>query len=348
MTITNLSDATAIETVSQPESAPLLGGASADADRDGAVLDAYSRAIIGAVEIVSPSVVNIESHRTAGSRTVPSGHGSGFFFTRDGFILTNNHVVEGADHLEAVLPDGRRLEASLIGTDPDTDLAVIRVAADHQAAVQFGDSERIRVGQLVIAIGNPYGFQATVTAGVISALGRSLRSGSGRMIDNILQTDAALNPGNSGGPLVTAQGQVIGVNTAIIRPAQGICFAIGINTAKFVAGRLIRDGNIRRSYIGVGGQTVPIPRRLVMYHQIRVQTGLLVASVEPESPAARAGLLMGDVIVAFDGGPIDGIDQLHRMLTDERVGIPAELQILRRTERLTMEIIPGERHKYGR
>jgi len=314
------------------------------------LLDAYSRAVIGASEKVSPSVVNIEvQQRLRGHRTLPPrfpqqlhGNGSGFIFTSDGFILTNSHVVHHAERIEVAPSDGRRFEASLVGDDPDTDLAVIRIDAPNLVSAQLGDSQSIRVGQIAIAIGNPYGFQYTVTAGVVSALGRSLRSRSGRLIDNIIQTDAALNPGNSGGPLVNASGEVIGVNTAVILPAQGICFAIGINTAKFVAGRLIKDGKIRRSYIGVGGQDVPLPRRLVRFHNLAMENGVLVVSIESNSPAQRAGLLEGDVIVGYDGRPVAGIDDLHKILTEERVGVGSPLTIIRRSEKFVLDVVPEE------
>ncbi|OLE48640.1 MAG: serine protease, partial [Cyanobacteria bacterium 13_1_40CM_2_61_4] len=270
------------------------------------------------------------------------GSGSGFIFTPDGFILTNSHVVHQASKIDVALPDGRRFEAGLIGDDPETDLAVIRINAPNLAAVELGDSKSIRVGQLAIAIGNPYGFQCTVTAGVVSALGRSLRSNSGRLIDNVIQTDAALNPGNSGGPLVTSRGEVIGVNTAVILPAQGICFAIAINTAKFVAGRLIRDGKIKRSYIGVAGQNVPLPRRLVRFHNLPGESGVMVVSTEPNSPAERADLREADVIVAYGDQPIAGIDDLHRLLTAEEIGSRAALTVLRRSEKLVLTVIPEE------
>ncbi|MBP1700716.1 MAG: HtrA2 peptidase, partial [Deltaproteobacteria bacterium] len=240
------------------------------------------------------------------------------------------------------LPDGRHLEGDLVGEDPDTDLAVVRVNGSNFLAAPLGDSQKIRVGQLAIAIGNPYGFQCTVTSGVVSALGRSLRSISGRLIDNIIQTDAALNPGNSGGPLVTSRGDVIGVNTAMILAAQGICFAIGINTAKFVAGRLIKEGKIKRSYIGLGGQNVPLLRRMVRFYHLPVESGILVVSIEEDSPAQRAGLSERDVIVGFDSQPIAGIDDLHRRLTEEKVGVRTKLTILRRTEKLDLLIIPEE------
>jgi len=314
------------------------------------LLDAYSQAVIHAAEKVSPSVVNIDVRKRPREKQTTRfrppeelrGNGSGFIFTPDGFILTNSHVVHHADKMMVTLPDRRHLEGDLVGEDPDTDLAVVRVDGSNFLAAPLGDSQKIRVGQLAIAIGNPYGFQCTVTSGVVSALGRSLRSISGRLIDNIIQTDAALNPGNSGGPLVTSRGEVIGVNTAMILAAQGICFAIGINTAKFVAGRLIKEGKIKRSYIGLGGQNVPLLRRMVRFYHLQVESGILVVSIEEDSPAQRAGLCEGDVIVGFDSQPIAGIDDLHRRLTEEKVGVRTKLTILRRTEKLDLLIIPEE------
>jgi S1-C subfamily serine protease len=322
-------------------------GAAASEPTDDELLDAYSRAVVNAAERVSPSVVNIEVlHRTrsrrGGEREAQAG-GSGFVFTPDGFILTNSHVVHGASRIDVTLADGRRCGAQLIGDDPDTDLAVVRVNAPQVVPARLGSAQGIRVGQLVVAIGNPYGFQCTVTAGVVSALGRSLRAQSGRLMDDVIQTDAALNPGNSGGPLVTARGLVVGVNTAVIRPAQGICFATSIDTAQFVAGRLIRDGRVRRSYIGVAGQNVPLPRRLVRHYGLACESGILVVSFEPHSPAARGGLQAGDIVVGFDEQPIAGIDDLHRQLTDERVGRAARLTVIRRTEKLTLEVVPQEK-----
>ena len=253
------------------------------------LLDAYSRAVITAAEKVSPSVVYIEIQQAARSRRSSSrpprrippevkGRGSGFIFTPDGFILTNSHVVHGSQRIEVTVSDGRKYEADLIGDDPDTDLAVIRINAPNLVPVKLGEAQNIRVGQLVVAIGNPYGFQYSVTAGVVSALGRSLRAQSGRLMDDVIQTDAALNPGNSGGPLVNSRGEVVGVNTAMILPAQGICFATSIDTAKFVASRLIRDGKVSRSYIGLAGQNVPLPRRIVRYYNLAVESGILIVA----------------------------------------------------------------------
>ncbi len=311
---------------------------------DAPLLDAYSDAVVNAAGSVSPSVVKIDVHKSNGRRDgrETGGSGSGFIITPDGFALTNSHVVHGVSRIEVILADGRRPEARVIGTDPETDLAVIRVYAPDLKPARLGDSNRLRVGQLAIAIGNPYGFQYTVTAGVVSALGRSFRADSGRLMDNIIQTDAALNPGNSGGPLANSRGEVIGVNTAVILPAQGLCFAIAINTAKHIAGWLIRDGVIRRSYIGAGGQTAKIHRRLVRFYRLQHDTGMLVIHVEPGSPAARVGLREGDLIVAFAGQPIAGIDDLHKLLTGAQVGVRSPLVALRHTERLQLEITPAE------
>jgi len=317
------------------------------ANDDSSLLDSYSTAVTGAVERMSPSVVHIEVHQKAaqtrsGEPRERQGGGSGFVFTPDGLILTNSHVVHDAARIAATLTDGRRMPASLIGDDPASDLAVIRVDEPGLVAAALGDSQKLRVGQIVIAIGAPYGFQSTVTAGVVSALGRSLRSYSGRLIDDVIQTDASLNPGNSGGPLVDSSGRVVGVNTATILPAQGICFAIGINTAKFVASRLLRDGKIRRSFIGVSAQTVPLHRRVVRFYDLSKEMGAMVLSVEENSPAKRAGLREGDVIVALEGQPVAGVDDLLRMLTDLRVGVSCALTVVRYTEKLELKIVPEE------
>ncbi len=322
------------------------------AGRDDALLDAYSRSVIGAAEKVSPSVINIEVRhaRREGPAPAPRGRdagstGSGFIFTPDGFILTNSHVVHGASEVEVTLPDGRRFSPYIVGEDPDTDLAVVKIDGGNLTAVDLGDSSSIRVGQLVIAIGNPYGFQCTVTAGVISALGRSLRSMSGRLIDDVIQTDAALNPGNSGGPLVTSRGRVIGVNTAVILPAQGLCFAIAVNTAKFVASHLMKHGRIRRSYIGIAGQNVPLHRRIVRFHRLPAESGVLVQTIEKGSPADESGLRPGDVIIAMDGERIAGIDDIHRFLTEERVGKGLSLAALRGVQKIDVEITPVEKNR---
>jgi S1-C subfamily serine protease len=269
------------------------------------------------------------------------GSASGFLFTPDGFILTNSHVVHGSESILVTREDGQVREATLIGDDPETDLAVVRIGPDSLTPATLGDSGAVRVGQVAIAIGNPYGFQTTVTAGVVSALGRSLRAQTGRLIDNVLQTDAALNPGNSGGPLVDSRGDVIGVNTAVIMPAQGICFAIGINTAKFVAVRLIRDGKVTRSYIGVGGQTVPVARRVSRFHQLSVESGVLVVSLESGGPAEKSGVRLGDRIVGFNGQPVSGIDALQLLLTEQQVGVPSKITVLRLTEKLEFEVVPA-------
>jgi S1-C subfamily serine protease len=307
-------------------------------EKDDDLLDAYSCAVIQAVEIVGPAVAKIEAGRAGGS---------GFLFTPDGLVLTNSHVVSGASRIVVSLPDGRSGRADIVGDDPDTDLAVLRMSrpAEDCAALPWaslGDSRAVRVGQVAVAIGNPYGFQHSVTSGVVSALGRSLRGRSGRLMDDVLQTDAALNPGNSGGPLVTTRGEVIGVNTAMIQPAQGLSFAIASNTARFVAAKLIRDGRIRRSYIGVAGQNVPIPRAVARVNQLAVSSGVFVVSVEPNSPAAAAGLRDGDVVLAFAGEVVSGIDELHRHLTDDRIGVPATLTILRAAEKRQLTVVPRE------
>jgi S1-C subfamily serine protease len=308
------------------------------------LFDAYSRAVVNAVETVAPSVVRIEISKTgADSRgSSPGGSGSGFIVSPDGLVVTNSHVVHGAARLEVVLSDGRRPDAVLVGEDPESDLAVLRLYAPGLAAVKFADSTRLRVGQLAIAIGSPFGFEASVTAGVVSALGRSLRSRTGRLMDDIIQTDAALNPGNSGGPLVNSSGEVIGVNTAMILPAQGICFSIASNTAQLVTGWLVKEGRVRRSYVGIAGQTVPIHARLRRHYNLKQDRGILVAGVEPGSPARLTDLREGDVIIAFKGQPVAGIDELLRKLVGTEIGVPSSLTVLRQTAKLELEITPQE------
>ena len=305
---------------------------------EAALLDAYSNAVSAAVSAAQPAVVHIEARGGEG----PGGAGSGFFISPDGYLLTNSHVVHGARELRVFLGDGRRLAADLVGDDPDTDLAVLRVSAGELVHLRLADSGVVRPGQIAIAIGSPMGFQQTVTAGIVSGLGRSLRGASGRLIDNVIQTDAALNPGNSGGPLVDSRGEVIGVNTAIIRPAQGICFAIASNTARWVAAWLIKEGRIRRSFIGVAGQNVPLLRKLVRHHRLAQETGVLVAGLEPGSPAVRAGLAEGDIVLALDGVATPAIDALHRLLTGDRIGERAIVTFLRGVELRRHAIIPLE------
>jgi len=326
----------------QPQDGSGFAGKN-DIPSDYSLLDEYSRTVVSAVDRVAPAVANIEiQQRSKSHQRQIGGTGSGFVITPDGFILTNSHVVHGATRIIVNLSDGHDYPAQLIGDDPETDLAVIRIDAPHLVHVRLADSESLRVGQIAIAIGNPLGFQASVTSGVISALGRSMYSQSGRLIDNVIQTDAALNPGNSGGPLVNSAGEVIGVNTAMIRPAQGICFAIASNTAKLVAGWLIRDGRIRRSYIGVAGQNVPLHRRVIRFYNLPLETGVLVVSVEKDSPAQVAGLREGDIIVAFNAAPIGTVHDLHKILVGEQIGVPAKLVVIRYTEKLQLSVLPAE------
>jgi S1-C subfamily serine protease len=317
-------------------------------DNEG-LLDAYSSAVIYASEKVSPSVVNIDVYqknvrsRNGSSESRKSGSGSGFFFTPDGFILTNSHVVRGAREMEVSLLDGQSYKARLIGEDPDSDLAVIRIDdLTHAKPAALGVSQNLRVGQLVVAIGSPLGFQTTVTAGVVSALGRSLRSQSGRLIDNIVQTDAALNPGNSGGPLVNSRGEVVGVNTATIQAAQGLCFAIAIDTAKRVASQLMKYGKVRRSFIGIGGQNIDLPRNAVRYFNHPSDKAVLIVGIEPGGPAQKAGLRERDILAELDGQTVETMDDLHRLLNDEKVGVECGFSVFRKSEKLNIKMTPVE------
>lgn len=313
-------------------------------------LDAYSRAVVSASETVTPSVVKIDVRKARddggrNKRPEPDGgSGSGMIFTPDGLILTNSHVIHGSKHIEVTLLDGRQYQAYAIADDRSTDIGLIRIDAPDLSVARFGDSQGLRVGQLVIAVGNPFGFQCTVTAGVISALGRSLRSQSGQLMDNIIQTDAALNPGNSGGPLVNARGEVVGVNTATILSAQGLCFAVAINTAKLVIVELLKEGKVRRSYLGIGGQTVPLHRRVIRYYNLDIESGVFVTSVSKGSPASHSGILEGDMIIDFNRNAITGIDGLQKFLSAELVGKKCTITILRRyTNKIELEIIPQEK-----
>ncbi len=313
------------------------------------LLDAYSQAVVDAAEKVSPAVVHIQVEKKIvgrAARFAPNGlqvgAGSGFIISPEGFILTNSHVINGTSKIQVNIPDGRICQGELIGNDPATDLAVVRIYADNLEYVNLGDSDKLRVGQVVIAIGNPYGFEYSVTAGVVSALGRSLRSSTGRLIDNVIQTDAALNPGNSGGPLVNTRGEVVGINTAIILPAQGICFAVASSTGKYIASRLIIEGKVRRGYLGIGGQVVKFPLRIINYHRLEVQSGILIQHIEPKSPADHSDLRSGDIIIGLNGNPVSDIIELHKLLNDSTINREVHLELLRRSEKIVISVIPSE------
>jgi S1-C subfamily serine protease len=311
---------------------------------DAALHDAYSASVTAAVARVAPAVAHVGVRRKRGGRGSPSeGAGSGFLITPDGYLLTNSHVAGGAEGIDVVLADGRHAAAEIVGDDPDSDLALLKVAASDLAWCRLGDSANVEVGQIAIAIGSPYGFQHTVTAGIVSALGRSMRAQTGRLLDNVLQTDAALNPGNSGGPLVNARGEVIGVNTAVILPAQGICFAIASSTAERVAIALIRDGRVRRAWLGVGGETVPLLRRYVRHFDLARETGVRIQSVEAGSPATVAGIERGDVVVEAGGMSIASVDDLQRALGAEAIDRELPIVVLRRDQKLTLAAVPIER-----
>jgi S1-C subfamily serine protease len=331
-----------------PASAEVAGQTPASVEAGAELLDAYSQAVTNVVTRVGPAVVNVRvRHRTrVRSGAAPreaEGSGSGVIIAPDGYIVTNSHVVEGASNVEVSLPDGANFAARVVGHDPATDLALLSVPGSGLPIAHLGDSDKLRVGLLAIAIGNPLGFQSTVTTGVISALGRSLRSRSGRLIEGIIQTDAALNPGNSGGPLVDSRGLVVGINTAIIQYAQGICFAIPVNTVRWVVSLLLREGKVTRGYLGIAGQTVPLAVRLVRYFNLEHDTGAQVIGVTPNSPAHAAGLKDGDVIISLGGKPIAGVDDMHRLLTKDVIGKKLEIVLLREwTTRLEKSIVPSE------
>lgn len=312
-------------------------------ETDEDLLDAYSRAVVGVVDKVGPAVISIGVRkRTRSPRYGQEGAGSGVIIAPDGFVLTNHHVVEGAEDIQVRLTDGRSFSAHLVGSDPATDLAVVRAEASNLPTADLGDSDSLRVGQLVIAIGNPLGFQSTVSTGVISALGRALRSQSGRLIENVIQTDVPLNPGNSGGPLVDSRGRVIGINTAMIFMAQGISFAVPVNTVKWVVGELVTRGKVRRAYLGIAGQVRPISRRIQRHLELQAATAVEVVSVEEEGPAHRAGVREGDLMLSVNGKSVGSVDDIHRLLTGWSAGSPLNLTVLRNGERLQVQIIPGE------
>ncbi|WP_420151649.1 S1C family serine protease [Spirosoma sp.] len=333
------------------------GGA---AEQDSVLLDAYSNTIVNVAKKVSPSVVQIKvSGRTYGTvsdrrNTLPpqrrspgqeeqdSGTGSGFIISSDGYLITNNHVVAGAQRITVSLPDSRDFDATLVGRDPATDIAVLKIYADGLKAIRFADSKQVQVGQIAIALGNPYGFQYSLTAGVVSALGRTLRSESGRLIDDVIQTDASLNPGNSGGPLVNSNGDVIGVNTAVILPAQGICFAVSSNLTALVAGKLIMDGRVRRGYLGIAGQLINLTERIKQYNQLSARTGVMIVSVEADGIAGNGNLRPGDIIVGFNNDSVASVDDLHRLLTDDTIGRSVQLTVLRENRKQGVMVIPGE------
>lgn len=307
--------------------------------RDAALLDAYSQAVSGAVGRAAGAVAHLQVQGNA----APGGSGSGFFLSPDGYLLTNSHVVHDAARITVSLADGRSADADLIGEDVDTDLAVVRASVGAVPHLNFADSQRLQLGQIAVAIGSPMGFQQTVTAGIVSGIGRSLRSQSGRLIEDIIQTDAALNPGNSGGPLIDTRGEVIGVNTAIIRPAQGLCFAISSNIARWVAGLLIKDGRIRRSFIGIGGRNIPLLRKLFLAYRLASPTGVLVTDLAPQGPAAAAGVQLGDIILEFAGVAVPRLESLHKLLGPESIGREVKLTVLRGVETHALPIRPVEK-----
>jgi S1-C subfamily serine protease len=307
-------------------------------------MDAYSRAVTSVADGVGPAVVRVETHRAASGRGETGGVGSGVLISPDGLVLTNSHVVEGARNIVLADAEGRRMEAALLGQDADTDLALLRVsAARNLPAATLGDSKRLRRGQLVVAIGNPLGFESTVTAGVISALGRSIRARTGRLIEDVIQTDAALNPGNSGGPLVSSRGEVVGINTAVIMGAQGICFAVASNTAQFVLSQIIRHGRVRRAFIGIGAETVAVPRRFAHAAGIDNTAGAMISALSPDGPAAESGLMRHDIVVRLDGEPVNGADDLIRLLNGERIGRAVKIDVLRLRKLQTFTVRPSER-----
>ena len=313
------------------------------------ILDDYSKTVVGVAEKVSDAVVQIKVNKKPKKIQVhrrgkpsPYGAGSGFIISSDGFIVTNSHVINGATKIKVVLQDGREMFAKLIGEDPATDIAVIQIDADNLTPIAFGNSDDLRVGQIAIAIGNPYGFQYSLTAGVVSALGRTLRSESGRLIDDVIQTDAALNPGNSGGPLVNSKGEVIGVNTAVILPAQGICFAVTSNLAAYIVGKLIIEGKVRRAYIGISGQVIRFHPNAVKRLELEVKSGVLVQDIEPDGPSYNSELQKGDIVIGLNAKPVKSIDDLHRQLNEDAIGQSVQLTVIRKKQKIKVKVITAE------
>jgi S1-C subfamily serine protease len=336
-----------LEFLATDSAASQASAANNGADQDDLLLDAYSQTVTRVARTVSNAVVHLkvekpDQRQNRRQNDNASGTGSGFIISSDGYVVTNSHVVHGATRIEASLPDGRSFQAHTLGDDPATDVAVLKIDGDNLATMAFGASDRLQVGQIAIAIGNPFGFQYSVTAGVVSALGRTLRSQNGRLIDDVIQTDAALNPGNSGGPLVDSHGRVIGVNTAVILPGQGLCFAVASNLAKFVVGKLILEGRVRRGYIGIGAQAVPLPAKWLNALEVPTKGGIQIQTVESGGPADVAGLRPGDVLIQFEGKPVDSIDQLHKALGEETIGRKISLWLLRDGGLKSVEVAPGE------
>jgi len=308
-------------------------------------MDPFSKMIIEAVDKVKNAVVKIDVYRKNNGKYKPAGSGSGFIFSSDGLVFTNSHVVHGADRIMVSLLNENEIEASMIGEDPDTDLAILKIYTDGYSVARLGDAGQLQIGQFVIAIGNPYGYQHTVTAGVVSALGRTLRTQSGRLVDNVIQSDAALNPGNSGGPMINTDAEVIGVNTAMINGAQGLSFSLDINTAKEIATQLIKDGKVFKAYLGVALQEVPVNQKLLRHYHLPNTKGLFVVSMEPESPASRSQLQEGDIIVSFNGKPVNTMHDLFRELTKREIITAVDISVIRHTEQLNFSIFPVIREK---
>lgn len=314
---------------------------------DSILLDAYSKTITGVVSTVAPSVVHIQvqkhtKDRRTGKQVLAPASGSGFIISSDGFIVTNHHVIENAEDIHVSLSDGRTVTADLKGLDPSTDIAVLKIYESNLRTLPFADSDTIQVGQIAIAIGNPLGLQHTVTAGVVSALGRTLRANNGRLIDDVIQTDASLNPGNSGGPLMNSAGHVIGVNTATIASAQGLCFAVSSNLAAYVAGKLIIEGRVKRAQLGLAGQLVNLTERMIAVNKLATKTGVYVFEVVPDSPAANHQIRTGDIIVGFNDQPVASIDDLHKLLNEKVIGLGSQLAVLRQGRKVMLDVIPAE------